>query len=211
MYLMDNPAASDASDPASRVERAPRTVTTLLVGKLIAKGHAEHLCRVRNISATGMMIDTYQPLGFGTWVAVELRSGDRLQGSVVWSGTGRAGVEFAAPIDVDYILAEAKSPTVDINGNTPRAPRFEVQTAGRISSYGRQIDVIVENVSQTGAQIRMPRPPRKDSEVILTIPGLPQRRGTTRWATDETAGLAFHDLISYQELAAFLGHVEGMH
>ncbi|WP_404337464.1 PilZ domain-containing protein [Sphingomonas sp. MMS12-HWE2-04] len=210
MYLVENPAAADA-DPSVLVERAPRIVTTLLVGKLIAKGHAEHLCRVRNISASGMMIDTYQPLGYGTWVAVELRSGDRLQGTVVWSSTGRAGVEFATDIDVDYILAEAKSPTVDINGNTPRAPRFVVQCQGRITSYGRHIDVIVENVSQTGAQIRMPRPPRKDSEVILTIPGLPQRRGTTRWSTEDTAGLAFHDLISYQELAAFLGHVEGVH
>jgi len=53
-------------------DRAPRTVTTLLVGKLRCSGMIEHLCRVRNVSVTGMMIETHYTLGYGNWVTVEL-------------------------------------------------------------------------------------------------------------------------------------------
>jgi hypothetical protein len=187
-------------------ERAPRTVTTLLVGKLLCRGAVEYLCRIRNISMSGMMLETHHTLGFGNWVTVELRSGDRLQGSVVWSSEGRAGVEFATLIDVDHILAQAKAGPEGFCGPAPRAPRFDIECAARISCFGRHIDVTLENISQSGARIRMPRPPREDTEVILSIPGLPSRRCTTRWAKDDTAGLIFLEPISYNDLGPWLEH-----
>lgn len=189
-------------------DRAPRTVTTLLVGKLRSRGAVEHLCRVRNISMTGMMLETHHQLGYGSWVAVELRSGDRLQGSVVWSSEGRAGVEFAQPIDVDYILAQAKAGPDIFCGPAPRAPRFDVECPGRINALGRYIDVTLENISQSGARIRLPKPPRTDTEVILSVPGLPTRRCTTRWARDDKAGLIFLEPISYNDLAPWLEHCQ---
>jgi hypothetical protein len=182
-------------------DRAPRTVTTLLVGKLLCRGTVEHLCRIRNISMSGMMLETHHTLGFGSWVTVELRSGDRLQGSVVWSSEGRAGVEFAQPIDVDHILAQAKAGLGPFCGPAPRAPRFDVECAARISCFGRHIDVTLENVSQSGARIALPKPPREDTEIILSVPGLPSRRCTTRWATEDKAGLIFLEPISYNDLA----------
>jgi len=187
-------------------DRAPRTVTTLLVGKLVSRGAAEHLCRVRNISMTGMMLETHHTLGFGSWVAVELRSGDRLQGSVVWSSEGRAGVEFAAIIDVDHILAQAKASLDRFCGPAPRAPRFDVECAARISCNGRHIDVTLENVSQSGARIALPRPPREGTEVILSVPGLPSRRCATRWTSEDKAGLSFIEPIAYNDLAPWLEH-----
>lgn len=202
MYLMPihNPASAPDAD------RAPRTVTTLLVGKLVARGTVEHLCRIRNISMTGMMLETHHTLGFGNWVTVELRSGDRLQGSVVWSSEGRAGVEFATLIDVDHILAQAKAGPDGFCGPAPRAPRFDIECAARISCFGRHIDVTLENISQSGARIRMPKPPREDTEIILSIPGLPSRRCTTRWARDDQAGLIFLEPISYNDLGPWLEH-----
>jgi hypothetical protein len=187
-------------------DRAPRTVTTLLVGKLLCRGAVEHLCRVRNVSVTGMMIETHYTLGYGTWVTVELRSGDRLQGSVVWSSEGRAGVEFAQPIDVDYILAQAKAGLDRFCGPAPRAPRFDVTCAARITCFGRHIDVELENISQSGARIVLPRPPRQDTEIILSVPGLPSRRCTTRWSSEDKAGLIFLEPISYNDLAPWLEH-----
>lgn len=187
-------------------DRAPRTVTTLLVGKLLCRGTVEHLCRVRNISMTGMMLETHHTLSYGSWVAVELRSGDRLQGSVVWSSEGRAGVEFGAPIDVDHILAQAKATPERFGANAPRAPRFDVECAARISCFGRHIDVALENISQSGARICLPKPPKPDTEVILSVPGLPSRRCTTRWASEEKAGLVFLEPISYNDLAPWLEH-----
>ena len=189
-------------------DRAPRTVTTLLVGKLRSRGAVEHLCRVRNISMTGMMLETHYPLGYGSWVTVELRGGDRLQGSVVWSSEGRAGVEFAQPIEVDHILAQAKAGLDRFCGPAPRAPRFDVECEARISCFGRYIDVTLENISQSGARIVLPRPPREDTEVILSVPGLPTRRYTTRWAREDKAGLIFLEPISYNDLAPWLEHCQ---
>ncbi|NIJ20797.1 hypothetical protein FHS95_002489 [Sphingomonas naasensis] len=194
--------------PGVIADRAPRTVTTLLVGKLRSRGAVETLCRVRNISMTGMMLETHHTLGYGSWVAVELRSGDRLQGSVVWSSEGRAGVEFAQPIDVDYILAQAKAGLDRFCGPAPRAPRFDVECAARISCFGRYIDVTLENISQSGARIVLPKPPREDTEVILSVPGLPTRRCTTRWAREDKAGLIFLEPISYHDLAPWLEHCQ---
>lgn len=187
-------------------QRAPRTVTTLLVGKLRYRGTVEHLCRIRNISMTGMMLETHYTLGFGNWVTVELRSGDRLQGSVVWSSEGRAGVEFAAAIDVDHILAQAKAGPEGFCGPAPRAPRFDVECDARINCFGRYIDVKLENISQSGARIRLPKPPREDTEIILSVPGLPTRRCTTRWAREDKAGLIFLEPISYNDLGPWLEH-----
>lgn len=200
-----------AADQAAPVERAERIITTLLIGKLLAAKGPEHLCRIRNISTTGMLIETHRPLGFGAWVAVELRSGERLQGTVAWSGTGRAGVQFVTPIEVDRILAEAKqsaAPTRLRAVQQPRAPRFDVQCPASISSNGRYIDVTLENVSQSGARVTMGRPPKRDTEVILSIPGLPSRRCTTRWSDDKAAGLLFLEVIPFHELDAWLDHVE---
>ncbi|UYY59669.1 PilZ domain-containing protein [Sphingomonas sp. S2-65] len=197
-----------AADHAAPMERAERIVTTLLIGKLLSANGPEHLCRIRNISTTGMLIETHRPLGFGAWVAVELRSGEKLQGTVAWCGTGRAGVQFVTPIEVDRILAEAKqSATVRVR-NQPRAPRFDVRCPASISSNGRYIDVVLENVSQSGARIAMARPPKRDTEVILSVPGLPSRRCTTRWSDDAAAGLLFLEVIPYHELDAWLDHVE---
>jgi hypothetical protein len=194
------------AEPDPALDRAPRTVTTLLVGKLFSRGSAEHLCRIRNISMTGMMLETHYTLGYGSWVTVELRNGDRLQGSVVWSSEGRAGVEFAQAINVDHILAQAKASLERFCGPAPRAPRFDVECAARISCFGRYIDVTLENISQSGARIVLPKPPREDTEIILSVPGLPSRRCTTRWATEDKAGLIFLEPISYNDLGPWLEH-----
>jgi hypothetical protein len=197
------------TEPPAGIERIERRVTTLLVAKLSCAGSNEHLCRVRNISESGMMIETHKPLGFASWVSVELRSGERLEGTVAWAGTGRAGVQFVQRVDVDRILADAKliaSGERRDNGNAPRPPRFEVDCPARISINGRYIDVTVENVSQCGARLRLPRPTRQDEQMIVAIPGLPSRRAITRWVTEEQAGVSFNDVIPYHELAAWLEH-----
>lgn len=205
MPAIGSPAVQTSPDWA---ERAERIVTTLLIGKLVCQTGAE-LCRIRNISSTGMLIETSRVLRYGNSVAVELRCGQRLQGTVAWSSTGRAGVQFLQPIDVDEVLAVAQANAQQRSRGTtvPRAPRFDVTTPARISINGRTIDVVVENVSQSGACLRLPRPPRQDTQMILSVPGLPTRRCVTRWADEERAGVSFLDVIPYQDLSGWLGHL----
>ena len=194
-----------AGDELAWSQRAPRTVTTLLVGKLICEGASEQLCRVRNLSATGMLIETQRSLGYGNWVAVELRCGQRLQGTVAWSSTGRAGVQFTTPIEVDQVLAVARGATA-ARMVAPRAPRFAANLAARLVNEGHPLDVTVENISQSGARVQLAEQRELDRLVTLTIPGLQPRRCTVRWSKDQTVGLAFMDMVPYDELAAVLGH-----
>ena len=194
-----------AGDELAWSQRAPRTVTTLLVGKLVSDGANEQLCRVRNLSATGMLIETQRSLGYGNWVTVELRCGQRLQGTVAWSSTGRAGVQFVTPIEVDQVLAVARGATA-ARMVAPRAPRFAANLAARLVNEGHPLDVTVENISQSGARVQLAEQRELDRLVTLTIPGLQPRRCTVRWTQGQTVGIAFMDMVPYDELAALLGH-----
>jgi hypothetical protein len=194
-----------ADDEVAWAQRAPRTVTTLLVGKLLCDGTGEQLCRVRNLSATGMLIETQRPLGYGNWIAVELRCGQRLQGSVAWSSSGRAGVQFTTAIEVDQVLAVARGATA-AREVAPRAPRFAANLTARLINEGHPIEVTVENISQSGARILLGERRELDRSVTLTIPGLQPRRCTVRWTREQAVGLAFMDMVPYHELAALLGH-----
>ena len=119
---------------------------------------------------------------------------------------GRTAGLHGAAFSVDYILAQAKAGLDRFNGTAPRAPRFDVTCAARISCFGRHIDVELENISQSGARIVLPKPPREDTEIILSVPGLPSRRCTTRWSSENKAGLIFLEPISYNDLAPWLEH-----
>ena len=193
--------ASAAETREEWIERAPRAVATLLVGKLSHEGNPGQLCRVRNISEQGMQIDTIASLLPAMRISVELRGGQTLTGAIAWTKGGRAGVRFDTPADVNAILGK---PQIEAATVRPRSPRFAAEIPARISSLGRSIDVVVADLSQGGACLRLQRTLRADSEVILMIPGLPTRRCTTRWSNDEFAGVAFHDPISYTELSAWL-------
>ena len=57
--------------------RAQRTVTTLIAAKLELGPGKEALCRLRNVSTTGMLVETGQPLTRDDTVVIELRSGER--------------------------------------------------------------------------------------------------------------------------------------
>lgn len=208
-------AAEHQFEPASAggdawAERAPRTVTTLMVGKLVCAGGGEQLCRVRNISASGMMLETPYPLHEGDQIAVELRGGGVLKGKIVWTSDGRAGVHFTTPIDVEDVLATAKgsSATARLRRAIPRAPRFELTGPARLVCNGVSSAVRLENISLSGARIRLPGHIELDRVMTLVIPGLKPHSCTVRWSDAETAGVAFLEMIPYAELAAWLGEVQ---
>lgn len=200
----------DSSDPGPWAERAPRTVTTLMVGKLICTGAGEQLCRVRNISATGMMLESPFPLQDGDRIVVELRGGPVLEGTIMWVSAGRAGVQFLEPIDVEEVLAAAKgsSPAARLRRAVPRAPRFQVAGNARLVCNGVSHTVVLENISQSGARVRLANQPDLDRVMTLVIPGLKPHSCTVRWIESDSAGVAFIDMIPYAELAAWLNEMQ---
>ncbi|NYT42092.1 PilZ domain-containing protein [Sphingomonas sp. R-74633] len=200
---MELTPASAFEDREEWVERAPRAVATLLVAKLSHEGNPGQLCRVRNISEMGMQIDTVASLLPGMHITVETRGGAQLTGTIAWTQGRRAGVRFDGPIDVEAILGKPQAVAATA-APRPRSPRFVAEIPARISSYGRSIDVVLADLSQGGACLRLQRTLRADTEVILMIPGLAPRRCTTRWSHEEYTGVAFHDPFSYLELSTWL-------
>lgn len=198
------PVDPSITSPEGLRQRAQRTVTTLIAAKLELGPGKEALCRLRNVSTTGMLVETGQPLTRDDAVVIELRSGERLSATVVWTDEGRVGIQLDHEIDVASTL---RPQVVKAKGHIPaigRAPRFAVAAPGRLSSLGRSCPVTVENLSQSGARLTLSTDIPLDAPATLTIPGLSPRACSVRWRNELHVGVAFIELISFAELSAWL-------
>lgn len=206
MASTKHPSAADTALPPSTgfQPRAQRTMTTLMAAKLELGPGKEALCRLRNVSTTGMLVETGHPLAPKDAVVIELRSGERLSATVVWTDEGRVGIQFDREIDVARTL---RPQMVKAKGHVPaigRAPRFAVAAPGRLSSLGRSCPVTVENLSQSGARLTLSSDIPLGAPVTLAIAGLSPRACSVRWRDALQVGVAFIDFISYAELSAWL-------
>lgn len=197
-------ARSPAGPPRPLRPRAPRAVSTLLTGRLVTSDGVEDLCRIRNISANGMLIETRRAISVGETMTVELRTGERLAGRVMWEKSGQLGVQLDAPIDVECVLNASSPRLVPRGGTRPRAPRFSTTCPARMSSMGRSVAATVENLSQSGARLKLARPVPLASPLTLSIAGLPPRQCAVRWNDGAEIGLAFVEMIPFAELSAWL-------
>lgn len=62
-------------------------------------GRGAELCRVRNVSAGGVMCETGRTHSQGERVAVKLRSVGSVGATVVWTSSNRVGLAFDEAID----------------------------------------------------------------------------------------------------------------
>ncbi|WP_298675630.1 PilZ domain-containing protein [uncultured Sphingomonas sp.] len=192
--------ADRSLNPGERSEHRD-ALRTLLVARLVrAEGH-ETLCRIRNLSPSGMMIETPAPVRNGEDIVIELRD-ERFAGRVMWTSEGQAGVHFAAPIDVASVLGDARLAIA--RQDRPRAPRFRVECPAQVSLYGRTIEATVDDLSQSGVRLRMENPLAPGSEFVLTIAGLPTMACSARWSDEDFCGAIFHGILPYDSLAAWL-------
>lgn len=189
---------------AGQVARGVRTVTILIVARLLAPA-GEGLCRIRNISAGGMMLETATPLGPGEIVCAELRHGQRLEGRVVWARDGRAGVAFADPVAVGDIVAQAPAQASRLRRTRqPRSPRIAVDLAIAVELarggpvFGRLLDI-----SQGGARLTVPRTVAMGEGLALDLPGLRRKRAFVRWVGSEL-GVVFAEPLGFEELSRWL-------
>ena len=196
--------APDADRPAARyVERAPRAMTLLLTGKLIVNGR-EGLCRVRNMSATGMKIETHMALSKGTEVRVDLRSTGDLCARVVWTREGMAGLAFVEPVDLKAVLAGETNRSRILRTRVPRAPRLTAECLIMVGTDTATHEGHLLDISQSGARLRLHFRPTIEERLVLTIPGLPVKSGAVRWTRDAEAGLAFYMPLPFDLLSEWM-------
>ncbi|MGC6728191.1 PilZ domain-containing protein, partial [Escherichia coli] len=77
--------------------------------------------------------------------------------------------------------AKGSSPSARLRRAVPRAPRFLVTGPARLVCNGVSSAVQIENISQSGARIRLPGQLDLDRVMTLVIPGLKPHSCTVRW------------------------------
>lgn len=187
-----------ASAPAQPDRRSSERFLSLLrVGAIVVEGRRE-LCLIRNISAGGMMIRAYSPIGVGTSLAIELKQGDPVSGVVQWNEEGLTGVAFDAPIDVLALLAPSE------DGPRPRLPRIEVECTAWLRQEADVIRTRVINVSQGGVRVETTAALAIGGDVVVTLPGLTPAAGVVKWRDDGAYGIAFNSGLVLSELVHWL-------
>lgn len=198
---MNSLAREDVLSPAPGFrERAPRVMTVLTTGKLILRDR-EALCRLRNLSATGMMVETSAALKVDQELRVGLRSGDELAARVAWTRDGAAGLALLSPIDVEAALA-VQAPLNRISRQiAARAPRLAMEFPIEVDARGQPHRAVLLNISQSGARLRLPFRPLRDEHLLLCIQGLPLKGGAVRWVRESEVGLGFYEALPFTMLA----------
>ena len=177
-----------------------RYVTILRVGVLVIDGRRE-LCLIRNISAGGLMAHVYSPVQPGQSVTVELKSNQQIDGQVEWVRDADAGIKFGAKVDVAQLLS---NPPVLDNGWRPRLPRVEIDRLATLRVGARTYWVHTRDVSQGGVKIDTDQPLEVGSEVVITLENFRPLPGTVRWQKGRACGIAFNDLLPFEELIGWL-------
>ena len=178
----------------------PRHLTILRVGALIGPEGRE-LCLIRNISAGGLMAHVYSPHKEGDPVAVELRGNLQIPGRILWVEDSNVGIRFDSPIAVEEMLADQAA--LD-NGWKPRPPRIEVDRLATLRVGARLYGVNTRDISQGGVKIETDQPIEAGAAVVLNLEHFRPLHGVVRWCADGFAGIAFNQVIPFQELIAWL-------
>ena len=175
-------------------------MTILRVGTIFIGGRRE-LCLIRNISAGGLMARVYSILAKDDPVAVELKTGERIEGRITWSEDGNVGVAFNEPIDVESMLA---SQTTLAKGLRPRLPRVEVDRLAMLRVGSHAYGVSTRDISQGGVKIETDAPFVEGQDVVLTLEKFRPLQGVIRWYDGGLCGIAFNQVIPFHELMGWL-------
>lgn len=190
--------------PAAVSERrdGDRHLTLYRVGSMTIDTRRE-LCLIKNISAGGMMIRAYCSMHDDMELAVELKSGFPIKGKVSWVRDLNVGVSFNEPIDVIEILS------APMDGPRPRIPRIEVACFATGREGATTYRMHARDISQGGIKLETSAILPRNSDVVVTLPGLSPIHGVVRWFDDGFCGITFNRLVPLPQLVNWLQEQRG--
>lgn len=200
MSMINHQTLQDA-DTSEEHRRSDRQVVTVRWVAKMTGEKGQELCLIRNISTGGVMANIYSTHEVGERISLEIRSGQQLQGEIVWMRDGCVGIRFLESVNVDEML---KSASVDRNGLRTRPPRIEVYGQANIKIGDRTYSVDLCDLSQGGVKVTLPEPIAAGNEVVVSIGGLEDRKSLIRWQKNGRAGLSFVRPISFDLLVEWL-------
>lgn len=182
-------------EPLASGRQQPRQRTLFVVGKL-TRGHREHVCRVRNISESGVGIEHDTGIAAGDGVTIELRGLTQARAVVRWVEGRMAGLEFVEQVQFQQTSHET--------GQLPRSPRFAVDRRVTLRIDDALAEVCLCDIALGGLKIAA-----GDLEVgSPAMIGLHGRAtlmaGRICWTSPVASGVQFNRPVATQELIAIL-------
>lgn len=191
--------------------RGERALTLLLTGKLTLGAPqsgdswaGEALCRVRNISAGGLMAEVRVPVPVGAALAVQLHGAAPMHGQVRWSDQQRFGLQFDEAVDVSAMLQQARASTRD--DMLIPLPQFAVDCPAELHVYGRIFRIHILRLAQGGAILQSDIAPKMGQIVKLSVEdGLLEAEGVLVQQGGGIASMNFTQALAFHDLAQYLG------
>jgi hypothetical protein len=191
---------SEALPTPDERRTGPRYTTLLRVGTL-ETGAGKELCLIRNISAGGLMAHIYSDIPAGTRAHVELKSGQQVSGTIIWSRNSNIGLQFDTGIDVGELLTSCSSE------RRPRLPRIELDCFASVRIGARIYRGRACDISQGGVKVKLDAP-IPCGEAVVTMSGFRSIAGAVRWCEGGLAGISFNQVIPLGELIPWLKESE---
>lgn len=154
------------------------------------------LCLIRNLSRGGARIRVYRRFRLGTRAMIDLKTGHRLKGTVVWAQQGHVGVEFDEAVDIENLLS---TETLAAKGQRARLPRVECDASATVRCGTQIVKGRVIDISQGGIKFESDRPVAP-GEVAILLPDLYPIAGTVRWTDGRLTGIGFNELVPFRRL-----------
>lgn len=162
----------------------------------------QDLCRVRNISAAGLMAETTMVHPVGTRVRIEFNSHQQLPGEIAWIRNSSCGIKFDRDIDLRELLANRPARR---KGQTPRPPRLDISCNVELV-IGRKLHrTQIRDISLGGMKAEVGDLDCVGKKVVATIESLRPVKGVVCWHKDGHAGIVFNRPLAFEELAEWMG------
>lgn len=166
----------------------------------------KQLCLIRNLSRGGARVRVYRRYRLGTRVTIDLKTGHRIDGTVVWAQLGHVGVEFDKPVDIEKLFS---TETLEARGHRARLPRVECDAPATVRIDSTIIKGRAVDISQGGIKFRADDPVPEGVAVVL-LPDLYPLTSRVRWSDGRHSGIAFSELVPFRRLLdwsrAWSGH-----
>lgn len=180
-----------------------RYTLILRAGKLVCDA-GEFLCVLRDVSDKGLKARLFHDLPEAPLYEIELGGGERFPIELAWSRDHNAGFRFAnGPLDVHALLTEA--------GPFPKR-HIRLRLAGdlpvRLAFDGRDRAGRIQDISQHGAKIEVPRGLTLGQSLQINSPHFPTLQGRVRWRRGDCFGIVFQQSFRLDELAALVARLQ---
>jgi hypothetical protein len=166
----------------------------LLVGLLDHDGQST-FCIVQNISAAGVQVMPYGTLSVGTNLSLRISDETPVDGTVVWTRDGAAGIQFARPLSPDLLVRVAEKM---VTHRRRTAARGTTALEGLVSTGGQTHAVTISDLSVAGARLRTSPSVTFGETATVEVPGLPRLVAQIRWSDGGEHGVTFQTPVPKQ-------------